>query len=49
MTHKMALFTKQLNDTYASVDITASYIVHRTYKAILSEAAILHYPYTAVI
>jgi hypothetical protein len=49
MTRKMAVFTKQLNDTYASVDITASYIVDRTYKAILSKSAISQYPYTAVI
>jgi len=45
MTHQMAVFSKQSNDTYDSVDITTSYIVDRTYETVLSETAISQCPY----
>jgi hypothetical protein len=45
----MTVFSKQSNDTYNSVGITISYIIDRTYEAVLSETAISQYPYTALI
>jgi len=45
----MAVFSKQSDDTYDSVGIKTSYIVDRTYEAVLSATAISQFPYTAMI
>jgi len=45
MTRKMAVFSKQSNNTYDSVGITTSYIVDRTYETLLNVTAISQYPY----